>query len=40
MKISNKPKLQQIASDNSSDINSNDFMNLYKNCILQDCILF
>ena len=32
MKISNKWKLKQIASHNSSDIDLKDFMNLYKKC--------
>ena len=30
MKIPNKGELQQIASNNSSDIEFNDFMKLYK----------
>ena len=30
MKIPNKSKLQQIASNHSSDINFKDFMKLYK----------
>ena len=32
MKIPNKRELQQIAFNNSSDINFKDFMNLYKKC--------
>ena len=32
MKIPNKRELQQIAFDHSSDIDFQDFMNLYKNC--------
>ena len=32
MKIPNKQKSQQIASDHSSDINFKVFINLYKNC--------
>ena len=32
MKILNKRELQQIAFDNSSDIDFHDFMNLYKKC--------
>ena len=32
MKISNKRELQQIASNNSSDVDFQDFMNLYKKC--------
>ena len=32
MKISNKRELKQIASHNSSDIDSQDIMNLYKKC--------
>ena len=39
MKIPNKPELQQIALNYSSDIDFRDFMNLYKN-ILQNYILF
>ena len=30
MKIPNKQEIQRIASNNSSDIDFNDFMNLYK----------
>ena len=32
MKIPNKRKLQQIAFNHSSDIDFQDFMNLYKMC--------
>ena len=32
MKISNKTELQQIAFNHSSDIDFQDFMNLYKKC--------
>ena len=32
MKFPNKRELKQIASHNSSDINFQDFMNLYKKC--------
>ena len=32
MKISNKRELQQIALNNSSDVDFQDFMNLYKKC--------
>ena len=32
MKIPNKRKLQQISVNHSSDINYEDFMNLYKKC--------
>ena len=32
MKILNKRKLQQIAINHSSDINSKDFANIYKKC--------
>ena len=32
MKISNKIKLQQIAINHSSDINTKDFINIYKKC--------
>ena len=32
MKISNKRELQQIAFNHSSDIDFQDFMNLYKKC--------
>ena len=39
MKISNKSELQQIAFNHSSDIDLQDFMNLYKN-VLKNHILF
>ena len=32
MKITNKRELQQIAFNHSSDIDFQDFMNLYKKC--------
>ena len=32
MKIPNKTELQQIAFNHSSDIDFQDFMNLYKKC--------
>ena len=32
MKILNKQELKQIASQNSSDIDFQDFINLYKKC--------
>ena len=32
MKIPNKRKLQQIASNRSSDIDFKDFMKIYKKC--------
>ena len=32
MKIPNKRELQQIALNHSSDIDSKDFMNIYKKC--------
>ena len=32
MKIPNKKELQQIAFNHSSDIDFQDFMNLYKKC--------
>ena len=32
MKIPNKPELQQIAFNHSSDIDFEDFMDLYKKC--------
>ena len=32
MKIPNKRELKQIASQNSSDIDFQDFINLYKKC--------
>ena len=39
MKIPNKQELQQIAFNHSSDIDFQEFINLYKN-ILQNHILF
>ena len=39
MKIPNKPELQQIAFNNSSDTDFQDFINLYK-YLLQNHILF
>ena len=32
MKISNRRELQQIAINHSSDINTKDFINIYKKC--------
>ena len=32
MKIPNKRELQQIAINHSSDINTKDFINIYKKC--------
>ena len=32
MKISNKRELQQIAINHSSDINTKDFVRIYKKC--------
>ena len=32
MKILNKRELQQIALNNSSDVDFKDFMKIYKNC--------
>ena len=32
MKISNKRELQQVAFSHSSEIDSEDFMNLYEKC--------
>ena len=32
MKIPNKRELQQIAVNHSSDINTKDFINIYKKC--------
>ena len=32
MKISNKRELQQIAANHSSDINTKDFVRIYKKC--------
>ena len=39
MKISNKQEVKQIASQNSSDIDFQDFINLYEN-VLQNHFLF
>ena len=39
MKIPNKRELQQIAFNPSSDINFQDFMNLYKKCIAKPYFL-
>ena len=35
MKISNKRELQQIAFNHSSDIDFQDFMDLYKKCTVK-----
>ena len=35
MKVSNKRELQQIAFNNSSDIDFQDFMNFYKNSTVE-----
>ena len=35
MKIPNKRELQQITFNHSSDINFQDFVNLYKKCIVK-----
>ena len=40
MKIPNKRELQQIAFNYSLDIVFQDFMNLYKKCVLPNHILF
>ena len=40
MKIPNKQELQKITSNNSSDIDFKDFMNLYIKNVLQNHILF
>ena len=40
MKIPNKPELRQIASHNSSDIDFNDFMNIYKKMYLKTIYFF
>ena len=37
MKIPNKRELQQIAFNHSSDIDFQDFMNLYKKCTAKPC---
>ena len=34
MKIPNKRELQQIATNHSSDINTKDFINIYKNVLI------
>ena len=39
MKIPNKRKLQQITLNYSSDINSKDFIKIYKNMLLNHIIL-
>ena len=39
MEIPNKQELQQIVISHSSDINSKDFMNLFKKCIAKPYIL-
>ena len=33
MKISNKREIQQIAINHSSDVNTKDFINIYKKCM-------
>ena len=40
LKIPNKRELQQIAFNQSSDIDFQDFMNLYKKCTANSYILF
>ena len=40
MKIPNKEELQQIASHNSLDIDSKDFVNLYKKCTTKPYTFF
>ena len=37
MKIPNKRELQQIAINHSSDINTKDFINIYKKCTDKPC---
>ena len=37
MKIPNERELQQIAVNHSSDIDFQDFMNLYKKCKAKPC---
>ena len=37
MKLPNKRELQQAAFHHSSDINCQDFMNLYKKCTAKPC---
>ena len=39
IKIANKRELQQIAFNNSSDIDFKDFMNFYKKCTTKPCSL-
>ena len=39
MKIPNKREFQQIAFNHSSDIDFRDFMNLYKKCTMDFCLL-
>ena len=39
MKIPNKRELQQITFNHSSDINFQDFVNLYKKCIAKPYFL-
>ena len=40
MKIPNKRELQKIAFNNSSDIDFENFINLYKKCIKEPYSLF
>ena len=40
MKIPNKQELQQIGYNHSSDIDFQDFMNLYKKCIVKPYSFF
>ena len=40
MKIPNKEELQQISLNHSSDINSKDFIKIYKNCIAEPYTFF
>ena len=37
MKIPNKRERQQIALNHSSDINSKDFIKIYKKCTTEPC---
>ena len=37
MKVPNKKELQQIEVNQSSDIDFQDFINLYKQCIAKPC---
>ena len=39
MKIPNKQEVQQIVFNNSSDIDFQDFMNLYKKCTAKPYLL-